>query len=368
MAELGGNGGQGGDVAQPGQGGHARGAMCWTPVMSGFVLRRFADLVGEGVKTGKGFKEVHVNSIARLVSEFSGQEVTGTQVYNHLRKWRQRWVRVCKLKDLSGALWDEDNCMITLAEEHLVGHTKDHPKDAEFLNTPIENYVQMQMIFGSGVATGRYAMGSNEPLGKPTDQGVHDVNSDTTEQNHTDAEYPKATDPKSAESSKTQDSSKDVPTNLGKRKRLMSDEDCQMFMGMTSVVKEVAEGFTKPVKDDMYGQLYNAVMFTGGFTEEALMFALSHMLEQKSQGFGFLEMNEAHRVLGFSKCSHKSFKTKAEADAAWDGYQRMVLLMDEDGKMNRHADHHWTRLPINHHPGSIHAIRLLGQGNNQRHT
>jgi hypothetical protein len=45
-------------------------------------------------------------------------------VYNHLRKWRARWVRVCKLKDLSGALWDEDSCSIVLAEEHLLGYTK----------------------------------------------------------------------------------------------------------------------------------------------------------------------------------------------------------------------------------------------------
>jgi methionine salvage enolase-phosphatase E1 len=88
------------------------------------VLHRFADLVGEGVKTDKGFKEVHVNSVARQVSEFSGQVVTGTHVYNHLRKWHQCWVKVCKLKELSGALWDEDNCSILLAEEHLLGYTK----------------------------------------------------------------------------------------------------------------------------------------------------------------------------------------------------------------------------------------------------
>ena len=93
MAKLGagvgaGVGANGGDGVQP------RPAMRWTPVMYAFVLRRFADLVGEGVKTDKGFKEVHVNQVARAVSEFCGQEVTGTQVYNHLRKWRQRWVRV----------------------------------------------------------------------------------------------------------------------------------------------------------------------------------------------------------------------------------------------------------------------------------
>ncbi|GJN31950.1 hypothetical protein PR202_gb20413 [Eleusine coracana subsp. coracana] len=169
-------GGQGGN-AVGGQGGNATGraAMCWTSVMSGFVLRRFVDLVGQGVKTNKGFKEVHVNQVARNLSDFIGQEVTGTQVYNHLRKWRQRWVKVYRLKDLSGALWDEDTCTIVLDDEHLRGHIKvtwflfdilqDHPKDAEFLNVPIENYNPMQVIFRAGQATGRYAMGSNEPLG-----------------------------------------------------------------------------------------------------------------------------------------------------------------------------------------------------------
>jgi hypothetical protein len=48
--------------------------------MSSFVLRRFADLIGEGVKTDKGFKEVHVNAMAKQVSKFSGQTVTGTEV------------------------------------------------------------------------------------------------------------------------------------------------------------------------------------------------------------------------------------------------------------------------------------------------
>jgi hypothetical protein len=121
MADLGAGVGGGVGAGQVGQG---RPATHWTPVMSGFVLHHFAELVGEGVKTDKGFKEVHVNMVARQVSEFPRQEVTGTWVLNHSRKWRQRWVRVCKLKDICEALWDEDNCSIVLAEEHLLGYTK----------------------------------------------------------------------------------------------------------------------------------------------------------------------------------------------------------------------------------------------------
>jgi hypothetical protein len=101
-----------------------RPALRRTTVMSGFVLRRFLDLIGNGVKTDKGFKEIHLNSVAKNVSELCGQEVTDQQVYNHLRKWRSRWVKVCKLKDISGALWDEDNFVISLEEGHYAAYIK----------------------------------------------------------------------------------------------------------------------------------------------------------------------------------------------------------------------------------------------------
>jgi methionine salvage enolase-phosphatase E1 len=65
---------------------------------------------------------VHLNQVAKAISEFTGNEVTGTQVYNHLRKWRQRWVKVSKLKELSGANWDDDVYMISLEGEHYMGH------------------------------------------------------------------------------------------------------------------------------------------------------------------------------------------------------------------------------------------------------
>ena len=42
---------------------------------------------------------------------------------------------------------------------------QDHPKDVELLNTPLRFYDETQTIFGSGMATGRFAVGSNEPLG-----------------------------------------------------------------------------------------------------------------------------------------------------------------------------------------------------------
>ena len=65
-----------------------------------------------------------MNQVAKHLRDYSGEEVTSTQVYNHLRKWRQRWGRICKLKDLSGALWDKDVKAIMLDPEHYIGHIK----------------------------------------------------------------------------------------------------------------------------------------------------------------------------------------------------------------------------------------------------
>jgi hypothetical protein len=44
----------------------------------------------------------------------------------------------------------------------------DHRKDAEYLNKIIQNYTQMQTMFSYILATGRFFMGSSEPLGVPS--------------------------------------------------------------------------------------------------------------------------------------------------------------------------------------------------------
>lgn len=68
----------------------------WNEACTRFMLRRFVDIVAQGQKTDKGFKDVHVhlNQVARLVTTFGGRLCTGQQVYNHLRFWRTRWAQL----------------------------------------------------------------------------------------------------------------------------------------------------------------------------------------------------------------------------------------------------------------------------------
>jgi len=106
---------------------HASGgvrAMRWNNNTLGFVLRRMAQLVGDGSWPDKVFKDKDVNHMAKALKEYCGEVVSPTQVYNHLRKWRQKWARVARLMDLSGVLWDSDANAIMLDEDHYLGHCK----------------------------------------------------------------------------------------------------------------------------------------------------------------------------------------------------------------------------------------------------
>ncbi|KAJ1253726.1 hypothetical protein BS78_K206800 [Paspalum vaginatum] len=222
-----------------------------------------------GVRTDKGFKEIHVRAIAKQLTEaFAPQVFTANQLYNHLRKWWQRWVKVCRLKDISAALWDEDNYMIVLDDGHLMEYTKvNYPADAKFLNVPIENYLQMQILFCSGQATGRYAMASNEPLGVPTDLGQ--LEQETTINLSTDTESVKPTD------------------HHGSRKRKRASEQDQLLtIGMTGAVQSVANAMLTPMHNELHPDPYS---------QEALMFALCYLLKNKAEGLCFVQMTEEHK-------------------------------------------------------------------------
>jgi methionine salvage enolase-phosphatase E1 len=103
-----------------------QGPMRWNNDTFGFVLRRMAQIVSESGRTDKTYKDKDVNVVARALKDYSGVVVTTTQVYNHLRKWKQKWSKIAKLKMLSGATFDEDVHAIMLEQDHYLGHCKVH--------------------------------------------------------------------------------------------------------------------------------------------------------------------------------------------------------------------------------------------------
>jgi hypothetical protein len=101
---------------------HMKGTMKWLPYMSTFVLNKISSIIKSGVRTEKGFKEIHLNACTKAFFEHCGVKVSGTHVYNHLRKWRVRWIHISKLRDVSDAKWDDDTYTILLSQENYQGH------------------------------------------------------------------------------------------------------------------------------------------------------------------------------------------------------------------------------------------------------
>jgi hypothetical protein len=83
-----------------------------------------------------------------------------------------------------------------------------------------------------------------------------------------------------------------------KRKRsFLSEEEHAVFSSMTEAVKDVAAAIRETKVEVLNPDLYGAVMYMGGFTEEALIVAFSYLADNKAQGDAFVRMSDAHRVL-----------------------------------------------------------------------
>jgi hypothetical protein len=162
---------------------------------------------------------------------------------------------------------------------------QDHPNDAYLLNKPIQHYKEMMVIFGNGQATGKWAMGSNEALGAPSNYAESSLKTEATE---------------ILNSGKTEtcDTTKAEVAIGSKRKRsMLGEEDVVVLTGMSEAVKEVASAIRSTKVEDCHPELYGAIMFIPGFTEEALMYAYGHLLDNKALGSSFVQWSDSHRVL-----------------------------------------------------------------------
>ena len=179
---------------------------------------------------------------------------------------------------------------------NCVHSLQDHPKDVEYLNTPIRFYTKMETLFASTLATGRFALGSNEPLGVNNADSVaaklegQDFSCPTYEGKATTntfdfAEGSKATSPLSQSVG-------------GKRKRgNFSEEEMLMMTNMTDAVNNVANAMLKTGTAHVDPDLYLAVMETPDFSTEALIVAYTHLLENKAVATGFVNMTTPHRAI-----------------------------------------------------------------------
>uniref|UniRef100_A0A804LUR2 Uncharacterized protein n=1 Tax=Zea mays TaxID=4577 RepID=A0A804LUR2_MAIZE len=140
-------------------------------------------------------------------------------------------------------------------------------------------------------------MGSNEPLGKPSD--IVDILDDGIEVTSDFVDASNLTSKgKTVDKGTPGDSIDTKPmSNLGKRKRYVTDEDVVVFNGMKEDVSDVAAAVRESIHAEAAPGIYNAVINCPGFSREALMYALNHMMEHKATSLVFLDMTPDDRDL-----------------------------------------------------------------------
>jgi hypothetical protein len=67
-------------AARKAQVANMKGTMKWLPFQSSFILQKMCELIKRGVRTDKGFKEVHLVVVSKALFEHCGAEVASTQV------------------------------------------------------------------------------------------------------------------------------------------------------------------------------------------------------------------------------------------------------------------------------------------------
>jgi hypothetical protein len=137
----------------------------------------------------------------------------------------------------------------------------------------------MQTIFASGVATGRFALGPNEPLGQPVTPDTIDV----------DADAPPVQFQAREESLE--------PSNGRKRKRGLTNEDRDLVTGMTDAIYSFASAVAEGNHSDAAPRIYEAVMSVSNFTRPELMFCLNHMMANKATALVFVGMKAEDQEL-----------------------------------------------------------------------
>jgi hypothetical protein len=89
----------------------------------------------------------------------------------------------------------------------------------------------------------------------------------------------------------------DVAVGSKTKRFMLTEEDTLVLSIVTDVVNNIAEAIRSTKVDEVHPNLYSTVMYMLGFTEEALIVAFSHLVDNKAQGTTFVGMSDSHRVL-----------------------------------------------------------------------
>ena len=158
----------------------------------------------------------------------------------------------------------------------------------------------MEACFANKLATGKFAMGSKEPLGKPTVLNGEGIAAATPIVLDVDLVGIGAPTPASTPTT----TPSPTATNY-KRKRVMSEEDELQCRNMSDALRDVASAINNTCHTETHPDLYKAVMDLS-FEMPQRLAVLDYLTEHKGKGLNFVKMEVAVRQASFKRILAKN--------------------------------------------------------------
>jgi hypothetical protein len=166
----------------------------------------------------------------------------------------------------------------------------------------------METCFADKLATGKYAMGSNEPLGKPTEvefagKPIDLESQETTGEGFVETQAPfdfgihgiDATTPSPSSSNRKR-----------KRTSILSDEDTIQVSNMSDALRDVAGAINNTCHTETHLDLCKTVMDLEQFDMDQRLAVLDYLTEHKGKGLNFIAMKADVREASFKRIIAKN--------------------------------------------------------------
>jgi hypothetical protein len=177
------------------------------------------------------------------------------------------------------------------------------------LNTPLVNYEYLEACFADKLATGKFAMGSNEPLGKPIDvecrgKTIDLESGETNEEGFVEAQAAFSIGGQGMDATTPSPSS--GPNKKRKMTPILSDEDSIQISNMSDALRVVAGAINNTCHAETHPDLCKTIMDLPNFELDQKLAVLDYLTEHKDKGLNFMKMEDDVREAAFKRIIAKN--------------------------------------------------------------
>jgi hypothetical protein len=167
----------------------------------------------------------------------------------------------------------------------------------------------METCFADKLATGRFAMGSNEPLGQPIEvecpgKPIDLESGETTGEGFVEAQAPFDFGVQGTDATTPSPSS--GSNKKRKRASMMSDEDTIQVNNMSDALRVVAGAINNTCHAETHPDLCKTIMDLPDFEMDQKLAVLDYLTEHKGKGLNFVKMEAAVREASFKRIIAKN--------------------------------------------------------------